>query len=566
MHPKPSTIRYGIYARKSSEQEDRQVASIESQNRELIQLGERDGLSVTRRFEESHSAKRPGRPVFNELVAAIEKGTINGLLAWSPNRISRNAIDTGVIIDLMDRDKLIEIRTPSQTYFNTPNDKFLLGLFCGQAKLENDNKGVDVKRGLRTKAENGIYPAPAPLGYVNDRSAERGNKTILPDPERFDVVRKMFDLMLTGRYTPPQILAIANDEWGFRTPRGYRMSRSSIYQIFSRPFYYGRFEYPVGSGNWYTGTHKPMITEAEFRRIQALLHRSARPKQRPRSRTFPYRGRLRCGQCRAMITAEKKTKRQQNGNVHRYTYYHCTKRKDPTCSQGSVRERQLEKQIERLLARIEIPAHFRSWSLAYMESRSKSEACAHETLKSNLQNSIDRCAQKLDRLIDMRAGGELSEAEFMGKKKHLSEECEALHQKLDRLEHNNHNWIEAADRLLTFAEDARSRFSDGDPNIKKEIFAALGSNLVLTDKKLQIAGDSWVLPLEQVAGEVQAIHARFEPRKTRMDYGRLAKIYASNPRMLRALDDVRTFLAETCRENLPTDQVSAMEPPGEEHD
>src|SRR3989338_5815213 len=98
----------------------------------------------------------------------------------------------------MDEGKLLEVRTPSQTFRNTPNDKFLLNLFCSQAKLENDNKGEDVKRGLRAKVQAGISPAPAPVGYLNDKYAERGNKTVIVDQERFETVRRMFDLMLTG--------------------------------------------------------------------------------------------------------------------------------------------------------------------------------------------------------------------------------------------------------------------------------------------------------------------------------------------------------------------------------
>ncbi len=540
MNRNQPTIAYGLYARKSSEQEDRQVASIDSQKRELDALVQRDGLSVRKIFEESHSAKRPGRPVFNELVAAIERGRINALLTWSPNRISRNAIDTGVIIDLMDRDKLLEIRTPSQTYYNTPNDKFLLGLFCGQAKLENDNKGVDVKRGLKAKAERGIYPAPAPLGYLNDRYAERGNKTIVPDPDRFDLVRKMFDLMLTGDYTPPQILAIANEEWGFRTPLGNKMSRSNIYNIFSRPFYSGRFEYPVGSGNWYTGAHKPMITKAEYRHIQSLMQISACPKPRRGELAFPYRGPLRCGACKAMITAERKTKRQQNGNVHEYVYYHCTKRKDPSCRQPSLREEALEGQIEKLLAAIEIPEHVRRWGLEYIESLSGKSAADRKLVADTIQKTLERCERKLGALIDLRVNGELTEAEFSATKEKLTGEADDLRFRLEQLDSGQENDEDAADRLLSFAQNARAQFIAGDPETRKEITLALGSNLLIQDKKLVVERSIWIDALRRVAKEVRAIEGRFEPPKTRMTQHYYSKMYMANPRMLRALDDVRT--------------------------
>jgi hypothetical protein len=349
----------------------------------------------------------------------------------------------------------------------------------------------------------------------------------------------MFDLMLTGRYTPPQILFIANDEWGFRTPRGHKISRSNIYNIFSRPFYYGRFEYPVASGNWYTGAHKPMISEAEYRRIQSLLRHSARPKARRGGLQFPYRGPLRCGGCRAMITAEKRTKHQQNGNVHEYVYYHCTRRKDPACRQPALREDRLEQQIEHLLAAIEIPEQFRTWGLEYIANRSQDDATDRKAVADNLRRSIDACERRLDGLIDLRVNGELTEAEFADKKARLAQERDDLQQSLDRLDDNAHDWLEAVDRVFSYAREARSRFAKGGADVRKEIFAALGSNLLLTDKKLTVDGNIWVRPLERAAKEARMIHAGFEPRKTRMDPTQLAALYAHSPRMLRALDDVR---------------------------
>jgi len=548
MYPERKNITYGAYARKSSEQEDRQVASIESQERELKELADRDGLKISLAFNESHSAKRPGRPIFNELVAAIERGEINGLLSWNPNRVSRNAIDTGVIIDLMDRDKLYEVRTPSQTYTNTPNDKFLFGLFCGQAKLENDNKGIDVKRGLRTKAQNGIYPAPAPIGYVNDRSAELGNKTILPDPERFDLVRKMFDLMLTGDYTPPQILKIANEEWGFRTARGYKMSRSTIYNVFTRPFYCGWFEYPSGSGNKHIGTHKPVISESEYRRVQSLLRKSGRSKEScdDKSLNFIYRGPIRCAECTAMITAEIKHKKLKNGSTRRYVYYHCTKRKDPSCKQPAIREECLEEQIGAFLKAIEVPPVFREWAVLQLSLDAPGRVTDRKSIIENLMKNIDRCERRLGSLIDLRVEGEVSQEEFAKKKRQLENEQEALHYQLDQMDHAREKVQKATEDLLELAETGYIQFTKGDAVSKRALHRSLGSNQTLRDKTLMLSDIPWVGPLKRLAREVRSIHAknaRFEPRKTHMYIGRMAELYAMNPRLLRAVDDVRTSIS-----------------------
>src|SRR3989344_8365517 len=139
----------------------------------------------------------------------------------------------------------------------------MLQMALSQSQYESAKKGRDVKRGLMQKAKMGIYPAPAPIGYMNDKHADKGYKTIHVDRERFDIVRKMFDLMLAGAHTPPRILDIATKEWGLRMPKGKPLTRSNVYLLFTREFYYGEFEYPVGSGNWHKGIHEPMITRQE---------------------------------------------------------------------------------------------------------------------------------------------------------------------------------------------------------------------------------------------------------------------------------------------------------------
>ena len=146
----PVRVKYCLYARKSTESEEQQVLSIDSQIKEMIQMAERDGIDVVEIKKESHSAKEAGqRPVFNEIVEEIKGGKFNAILTWAPDRISRNAGDLGRIVDLMDSGKLHEIRTYGQKFGNNPNEKFLLMILGSQAKLENDNKMINIKRGLR---------------------------------------------------------------------------------------------------------------------------------------------------------------------------------------------------------------------------------------------------------------------------------------------------------------------------------------------------------------------------------------------------------------------------------
>ena len=186
-------VKYCLYARKSSESDERQAMSIDSQIKEMAILAQREGLNIAEIRQESHSAKLSGkRPVYNQLLIDIEAGIFSGILTWAPDRLSRNAGDLGRLVDLMDQEKLKCIRTYSQTFSNSPNEKFLLMILCSQAKLENDNRGINVKRGLRAKCQMGWRPGTAPLGYINVMAHNRIS-TIEADPERAPIVTQMFE-------------------------------------------------------------------------------------------------------------------------------------------------------------------------------------------------------------------------------------------------------------------------------------------------------------------------------------------------------------------------------------
>ena len=167
-------IRYCLYARKSMEAEDQQALSIESQVKEMTAIAERDHLIIAEIKREAHSSKEVGqRAVYNQMMTEIREKKYNGILTWAPDRLSRNAGDLGSIVDLMDQGLLVEIRTYGQKFTNNPNEKFLLMILGSQAKLENDNKAVNVKRGLKTWCEMGYRPSMAPIGYLNEKHVDK---------------------------------------------------------------------------------------------------------------------------------------------------------------------------------------------------------------------------------------------------------------------------------------------------------------------------------------------------------------------------------------------------------
>ncbi|MBI2314927.1 recombinase family protein [Candidatus Daviesbacteria bacterium] len=262
-------IEYCLYARKSSEDDERQAMSINSQIKEMNDLAVRDGLFIKEIRKESHSAKMSGqRPVFNQLLGDIRTGMFTGILTWAPDRLSRNAGDLGMLVDLMDQGKLQQIKTFSQNFSNNPNEKFLLMILCSQAKLENDQKGINVKRGIRAKCEMGWRPGPPPIGYFNRSFA--GVKDIVIDPDRGSIMTEMFRRVAENGDSGRTIKRWL-DEIGFTTRAGKKVTLSIIYQMLKNPFYYGEFEYPIKSGIWYQGKHPPLITKEIFDKVQKQL-------------------------------------------------------------------------------------------------------------------------------------------------------------------------------------------------------------------------------------------------------------------------------------------------------
>ena len=405
-------IKYFAYVRKSTEGLERQALSIPAQKDKLREVF--GGLDIEF-VEDRASAFKPfNRPNFAKMLEAIKKGERTGLLAWHPDRLSRNEKDAGEITYMIRTGVIADLKLATYHFENTPEGIWMLQMALSQSQYESAKKGRDVKRGLMQSIKMGFYPAPAPLGYSDDKFTERGKKIKKPDPERFDIVRKMFDLILTNQYTVSQILKIVNKEWGFKGPKGKKLSKTGLYNLYSRPFYYGEFEYPLGSGNFHQGSHKPMITRDEYERIQIITGRKNAPRQKRHE--IIYRGPMKCGECGAMITAEEKVKRQKNGNIHNYTYYHCTKRIDPNCSQKCIEEKELEKQIAIELGKIEIPADFTQWALTRLKEQNTKEIDDREKIYGSQRRGYDASVRKIDNLIDMRANQEITEDEFKDRK------------------------------------------------------------------------------------------------------------------------------------------------------
>ncbi len=473
-------MKYFAYCRKSQDAEERQILSIPAQRDEIDRICERHaGIEIVAILEEARTAKMPGRPVFDDMMRRIERGEAEGIIAWHPDRLARNSIDGGLLIYLLDRGVLKDLKFSAYTFENSSQGKFMLQIMFGYSKYYVDSLSENVKRGNRRKLEQGVLPNMAPLGYRNDRQT----KTIVPDPRTFPYVQKIWRLMLEGTHNPRRIRDISEFEWGFRTPKlrrsgGKPLAHSTIYNLLSNRFYAGIIDW---GGKSYKGSHESMISLEEFETVQALLDRPTRA--RPKKHRFPYTGLIRCGTCGSAITAETKTNRYG----YSYEYYHCTKKRmDMRCPEPCIERRELDRQILGFLKSLRISEEVFDWANAKIVEIAKQDLAGSQAHIEGLKASLAQSKRELQTLTDLRIRGLLEDADFVARRDRLQEQAFRLERQIQSAEQNPGNWIEPLKAMISFSKYAVSWFETGTLEEKRLILSCTGSNLTLSNKILSI--------------------------------------------------------------------------------
>ena len=563
------TIKYFMYCRKSSEDnKERQMQSVESQERELKKLVEELKLEVVEIFREEKTAHVRGRKTFSEMMTRIEYGEANAILTYHGNRLARNAFDGGWVITAMDEGKLIEIKTPHRTYRNTPDDKFFLQLEFGISKKDSDDKSIVVKRGLKAKCIKGWMPGVAPLGYLNTPNIVGGSRYIRKDEvdesdSRFNLVKRAWELMASGRYSVSQICNLMNNEWGFKTRMfkrqgGNKITLSRLYKMFKDPFYYGYFEYPRNSGEFYRGQHDPMITEEIFDAVQHILGNPRRTKASTKS--FPYTGLMTCKGCGAQITAEEKWKHQKNGNVHHYTYYRCTRRKDPNCKQKAIKVEDLERQIDERLTRVELPKPFQDWAVKYLQIIYQQKMNSIDKIIESNGKAVRSVGESIDNLVALkispanRDGGLLSDDEFKHRKTQLMKERDGLEDAQKGFAKKLGEARTKSEKDFNFAVYARDWLKNGAIEDKRVVLGELGYNPSINEQILSISLKETYNYIAEEQENIVIEISRLEPLSNGSVQRKTGDFSPVFPSLLRGRDsnpELRVMSPARCRFSTP---------------
>jgi len=457
-------MRYFLYARKSTDEEDRQILSIEAQVTEVKEYAIKENLTIIREFIESKSAKVPGRPIFNEMISLLEKGKAEGILAWHPDRLARNSLDGGKIIYLIDKGVINDLKFPTYRFDNTAQGKFMLSIAFGQSKYYIDNLSENIKRGIRQKVRNGVYPSMAPVGYLNDPIT----RSIIIDRDKAPLVRKIFELYSTGEYTLTRLKDTISS-LGFTTRNNKLIGESKLFLILTNPFYYGMFKY---WGESFEATHEPIITKKLFEKCQGVLKKRGKPRYSKRA--FVFRGLMKCGECGRMITAE----------IHKeFTYYRCTKR-NTICSQKYIREEDLTKQIRGIFQKVSLCDDWTSEILKELEKDRLRDVRSSHPHQQNLEREITSIESKINRLIDLYLEGSISKDDYTKKKAELLNKKKTLQETIRDFADGGNNWFEQARSFVTLLNRASYMLREGNLESQKEFLEKIGSNFILKERRL----------------------------------------------------------------------------------
>ena len=481
--------KYFLYARKSTEDDDKQVMSIEAQLFELREYACRENLEILREFQEAKSAKSPGREVFGEMMMCLERDEATGILAWHPDRLARNSIDGGRIIYAVDTSKIVSLRFPQFWFEPTPQGKFMLQVAFGQSKYFSDNLVENVKRGFRQKLRRGEWLTKAPYGYVNNLKT----RNIEPHPTYSKIVARAFVEYATATYTI-ESLAKFLAELGLTTHTGTPLGKASIVRLLTNRAYLGFIKH---HDEWYQGNFAPILSPTRFEAVQKVLQSKRRPRHSKVRYDFPFVQFARCGECGGMITAQNATNRFGT----KYVYYRCTK-KLGTCHQPYVAADSIASQIKCTLQSVSLPLEEIEKMEKLITTWESESISSSGTVTQNLNSKLSETQEKLDKLVSIYLDGDIERTAYLSRKDLLLRQKASIEESLRDFGQQRKNWIEPLRSFVLSLREAVELEKTDNHLEWKRFFQKIGSNPSLIDKTLSIGwGELWEFTASAYGGK-----------------------------------------------------------------
>ena len=461
--------KYFLYARKSTEDDDKQVMSIEAQLFELREFARRENLEILEEFTESKSAKTPGREVFGEMMTRLECGEANGILAWHPDRLARNSIDGGRVIYAVDTSKISSLRFPTFWFEPTPQGLFMLQVAFGQSKYYSDNLSENTKRGYRQKVRRGEWLTRAPFGYTNNPKT----RNIEPHETNAKIISRAFDEYATGNYTLVSMAQFLAD-LGFTTKAGTPIGKASVKRILTNRAYLG---FTKHHGEYFLGSFPAIVSPAQFEAVQNVLEGREKRRKRRQTHDFPFTGLFRCGECDSMFTAQWATGRHGG----RYRYYRCTKKKG-SCSQGYIREDVLLAQIKAKIEPVALPDRYTGWMLNKVDEWVREEKFSNTNRLENLSSKIKASEERTEKLVSAYLDGDIPKEIYLKRKDDIMRSLASLQAEKKDSENGKQKWVEPLRAWILDTKQAMDLGSSDNMDEIADFVRKVGTNPRISGK------------------------------------------------------------------------------------
>lgn len=498
----PRPTKCVIYLRKSEDDPNKQVRSIEDQHDICKDLAVRENLHVVETIQEERSARKSNnRPKFTEMIRQIKAEKFDCIIAWHPDRLARNMKEAGEIIDLLDEGFLLDLKFAAHRFTNDYNGKMALGIDFVLAKQYTDKLSIDVKRGIHKSLLAGKSGGQFRAGYV------RSNRTGLYEPDetrcdpqytRFGLVRKAWEMRLDGTY----IRNISD----FMNKRGYNrtyksrkegaeiMTSQKLSMLFKNSFYYGQLV-QGGQSVFLPGIcdFTPMITEVEYQIVQSMGRNDLKV---PKKHFYPFRSLLLCDKCGKTLAAGASKPRSGD----KILYYWCS---HSECRGASIRAKDIIKYITRLLGdlRIDAKLHYplyleKAFSL---KKERRAEHMSQKMAAIKKQAKVQRDYEEL--VIAGSKVTDVAEKQIIERRKmKYIEDLNKLSEELARIESLvvRGNAMEPKE-FLNHLKTLSTSFLSGDPTQKDEIARNVFLNLRI--KKNIVASRQLNEPFQSMSEE-----------------------------------------------------------------
>ncbi len=470
-----------IYNRTSCDEQRQEGYSIEYQERTNKEYALKNRINPAKIYNCSESAKEPGRKIFNEMLNFAKKHkNIKHIIFKKCDRSARNELDAGMIIHLARTTDLNFHFTEDRLILNKDSRPYEYNIYmlnCSIASMYPRDLSVNVKNGLKQKADEGHFPSVAPFGYENVRIGKRSY--IEPKEEEALVVKRIFELYNTGLYSYESLAKKLRQE-GYRKSAATPIVKSTVEYILNNPVYMGDF---IFKGEYKTGKHKAIVSKETFNLTQKIIQGHNTPKCS--KHLFLFSGIAQCEVCGCAYVGEKKIKKYKNGTQKEYLYYRCTGNKGGNCKKNKkyIQEQTIEDGFLDILNRIKIPKEYQKIikdTIAY--EMQEADASIEEKIKY-LNKRISELKTKTKKLLMMRLQDEIDADTFKEQNTEWQNELSNCIENLESLQKDNQEIFSISETVLELAENASEWYLSQSLDKKRQIIKIVCSNLFIKDKK-----------------------------------------------------------------------------------